>query len=167
MRMGYNFYSTQVEREGPHMDDTERTLNRFLVQAFHELLRAEERCLSTGNFSDLSLKELHVIEVAALCAGEGDSRATRVAQRLGVTPGTLTTAVTLLEQKGYLLRTRVEKDRRVKRIELTERGRLANETHRAFHEEMVRQVLSELSEEDARVFMRGLESVSRFFANKK
>ena len=90
-----------------------------------------------------------------------------MAQRLGVTPGTLTTAVTLLEQKGYLLRTRVEKDRRVKRIELTERGRLANETHRAFHEEMVRQVLSELSEEDARVFMRGLESVSRFFANKK
>ena len=55
----------------------------------------------------------------------------------------------------------------VKRIALTDRGRLANETHRAFHEEMVRQVLSELSEEDARVFMRGLESVSRFFANKK
>ena len=52
------------------MDDTEHTLNRFLVQAFHELLRAEERCLSTGSFDDLSLKELHVIEVAALCAGE-------------------------------------------------------------------------------------------------
>ena len=148
------------------MNDTERTLNRFLVQSFHELLRAEERCLSKGNFNDLSLKELHVIEVAALCAAEGDSRATRVAQRLGVTPGTLTTAVTLLEQKGYLLRTRDEKDRRVKRIELTARGSLANDTHRAFHEEMVRQVVNELSEEDARVFMRGLESVSRFFANK-
>ena len=104
------------------MNDTERTLNRFLVQSFHELLRAEERCLSKGNFNDLSLKELHVIEVAALCAAE--------------------------------------------RIELTARGSLANDTHRAFHEEMVRQVVSELSEEDARVFMRGLESVSRFFANK-
>ena len=149
------------------MDDTERTLNRFLVQAFHELLRAEERCLSTGFARDLSLKELHVIEIAALCAEEGDSRATRVAQRLGITPGTLTTAVTMLEQKGYLLRTRDEKDRRVKRIALTDRGRLANEAHREFHEKMVRQVLGELSEEETRVFIRGLDSISRFFASKK
>ncbi len=149
------------------MDETERRLNHFLVQVFHDLLRAEERCLSTGSLCDLSLKELHVIEVASLCAQEGDSRATRVAQRLGVTPGTLTTAVTLLEQKGYLLRTRDQRDRRVKRVELTEKGRSANEIHRQFHQEMVRQVLRELSAEEARVFIRGLESVSRFFAHKK
>ena len=39
-------------------------LNRFLVEVFDEILKTEEESLA-GSFSDLSLRELHLIE----CAG--------------------------------------------------------------------------------------------------
>ena len=36
-------------------------LNRFLVEVFDEILKTEEESLA-GSFSDLSLRELHLIE---------------------------------------------------------------------------------------------------------
>ena len=43
----------------------------------------------------------------------GDNRSTAIAAALGITAGTLTSAVNLLEKKGYLLRRRDERDKRV------------------------------------------------------
>ena len=112
-------------------------LNRFLVEVFDEILKTEEESLA-GSFSDLSLRELHLIEEVCRAEDEArDNRATAIAAAQRVTAGTLTTAVSLLERKGYLERRRDERDRRAVRIWPTEKARAADQVHAAFHREMV------------------------------
>lgn len=148
------------------MDEKEQMMNRFLVQLLHDVLRIEEQSLSQHPEANLSLKELHVIDTVAHCQQTADNQPTRIAQRLGVTPGTLTTAINMLVKKGYLARTRDEKDGRIKRIALTEKGEHANIAHRRFHEEMVREVLHTLTPEESQIFVRGLDCVDKFFEKK-
>jgi DNA-binding MarR family transcriptional regulator len=125
------------------MDYREHLLNRFLVEAFYQILRTEELCISRAGYDNLSLKELHVIEAVCRAEEEGSgNRATSIARSLGVTSGTLTTAVSLLEKKGYLIRQRDAEDKRVVRIRPTELGLTANRSHEAFHREMVRDVMN-------------------------
>ena len=119
------------------MDQHREELNRFLVEVFHQVLKTEELALSRAK-GELSLRELHLIEEVCRAADLGlDNRATAIAAAQRVTAGTLTTAVSLLERKGYLERRRDEHDKRVVRILPTEKARQANREHERFHEEMV------------------------------
>ena len=148
------------------MEDHGEILNRFLVEVFNEILKTEEASLAAA-YRDLSLRELHLIEEVCRAADKGlDNRATAIAAAQRVTAGTLTTAVTLLEKKGYLLRRRDERDKRVVRILPTETAREADARHARFHQEMVEDCLSALSEEEAVVFVRALGTVASFFRAK-
>ncbi len=148
------------------MPDRGDVLNRFLVDVFQEILKTEEICMGTA-FPDLSLREMHVIEAVCRAVNDGrDNRATTIAENLRVTAGTLTTAVTQLEKKGCLLRQRDSRDKRVVRLLPTERGREVEAYHAQFHREMVDDILSYLSEEEAEVFVRGLGYVNSFFREK-
>lgn len=148
------------------MDQHREELNRFLVEVFHDILKTEELSLSRAR-GELSLRELHLIEEVCRAEDRGlDNRATAIAAAQRVTAGTLTTVVSLLERKGYLIRRRDEHDKRVVRILPTEKARQANRAHERFHEEMVENLLSFLTEEEAQVFVRALGQVSRFFREK-
>jgi DNA-binding MarR family transcriptional regulator len=69
------------------------------------------------------------------------------AGRLGITTGTLTVAVDRLVRKGYVERNRDTKDRRVVRIRLTRKGKLAYRIHSKFHTLLVRRIMEPLDEE--------------------
>ena len=148
------------------MENRGKELNLFLVRVFNEILRTEERDLA-GRFPDLSLRELHRIEEVCRAEEEGrDNRATAIAAAQRVTAGTLTTAVTLLEKKGYLERRRDEKDRRAVRILPTAAARAANAVHARFHREMVDGLLAVLTEEETGVLVRALGHLAGFFQEK-
>lgn len=148
------------------MEENSAVLNRFLVDVFNEILKTEELSLA-GAYQDLSLREFHLIEEVCRAAVEGrDNRATAIAAAQRVTAGTLTTAVTLLEKKGYLERRRDEKDRRVVRILPTEKAFRAEARHAEFHQEMVAHVLAALTSEETEIFARALGSVADFFHRK-
>ena len=141
-------------------------LNRFLVEVFNEILKTEEQALA-ADWSDLSMREFHLIDEVCRAVDENrDNRATAIAAAQGVTAGTLTIAVNLLEKKGYLERRRDSADRRAVRIHPTEQGRRANASHAEFHQEMVEDVLSVLNEEECQVFLRALSGVTAFFRKK-
>ena len=137
-------------------------INKFLVEAFNEILKSEEISLNKG-FKNLSVKEMHVIEV--VCEGEktGDNMSNILAKKLKVTAGTLTTAVSQLEKKGYLKRERDINDKRIVRITSTESGKEAQEYHRRFHEKMVNAILENLNEEETAVLVKALRHVTDFF----
>jgi len=142
-------------------------INLFLVDVFNEILKTEETCVADSGFKNLSLREIHVIE--AVCNAEnneGDNRATAIADTLRITAGSLTTAVTLLEKKGYLKRTRDEKDKRVVRISSTPLGRQASAKHIEFHKEMVDSILQAITPEEAVILTRALSGVTAFFRAK-
>ena len=89
-----------------------------------------------------------------------------IAAERQITAGTLTTAVSALERKGYLERRRSRRDKRVVRIYPTEKGREAQRRHAAFHRELVEEVLAVLSKDEARVFTRALDRLAGFFRRK-
>ena len=150
------------------MEDNFSVLNKFLVEVFNEILKVEEQSITGSQFKDLSVRELHVIEAVCLAEENGSgNKAADIAESLGVTAGTLTTAVSFLERKEYLVRKRDQRDRRIVRIQATKRGHAANELHKEFHKQIVDNVLIALDEEEKPVFLRALNSISEFFEQNK
>ena len=151
------------------MNEASQSLNRFLVQMFHNILKIEEHSLRQSSFSDLSLSEMHLLEAAGeILSGskEQECNMTALAEKLGITMGSLTVAVNTLVRKGYLKKQRNEKDRRVVLLELTEAGSLADEHHRRFHNELVEAVTGELEPEQLTVLVHSLNTLRHFFEKK-
>ena len=148
--------------------DQQAQLNGFLVNVFNEILRIEENCLRTGEFKNLTVREMHVIEAVCTAQEQGtNNRASDIAQAQGVSAGTLTTAVTLLEKKGCIERRTDAHDKRIVRLYATEKGQRANAAHQQFHQQMVADVLAALSQEETEILIKGLKSLQDFFYRKK
>lgn len=141
-------------------------LDRFMVDTFHHVLRAEERLLRRAGYQDLSISEMHVIEAIERAVHQEQHNARGIAAALDITPGSLTAAINVLEKKGYVLRQRGPGDRRHVYIHLTQKGGAAADTHRRVHQQLVDGVLAELSPQEAQVFARALERVARFFTKE-
>jgi DNA-binding MarR family transcriptional regulator len=143
--------------------ETERVLNKLLVQLFGDILKIEEKSLQEGEFSDISLTEIHIIEVIGVDKGRTMSE---VANDLSVTVGTLTIAINRLIKKEYVERKRTEEDKRVVLINLTEKGKLAYEQHAKFHDEMIKSAISGISIDEELVLISSLDKITRFFEEK-
>lgn len=147
------------------MEHARKAINHALVTLFNDILRIEEQELRGKEFSDLSLREMHIIET--VCRAGDDNTMSTLALRLHVTTGSLTVAVAALCRKGYLLRQRSDIDRRLIHILLTEKGRQASAHHDAFHEEMTDAIIGCLSREERSVLLKALHSADRYFMQKE
>lgn len=143
--------------------EAEKVLNDLLVKLFNDILKIEEKSLREGDFSDLSVTEMHIIEAIGRNV---EKTMSEVAGVLNVTVGTLTTAINRLIRKGYVERKRIEEDRRVVLIKLTEKGDLAFINHEKFHNDMIQGILEDLSEEHEGIFIDSLKKVTYFFESK-
>ncbi len=143
------------------MQTAHATLNQVLVTLFNDILRIEERTLSAPG---LSIREIHVIE--AVCEAP-DPRMTLLAQALHVTAGSLSVAVSTLEKKGYLLREKVQQDRRATYIRPTGKALQIQEKHTLFHQEMVEAVIGLLPKEELAVLVKALDAVDSYFSQKE
>jgi DNA-binding MarR family transcriptional regulator len=142
-------------------------LNYFFVETFNKILQYEESALSGGDTAGLSVRELHILEAAAQLQARGENTMTKIAARLGISVGALTTAVGVLVGKGCLVRESSPGDRRVVRIVLTQQGEQAERRHREFHRDMVSMIGDSLTEEKLDSLLVSLKVLSRFFEQKK
>ncbi|MGL4799363.1 MAG: MarR family winged helix-turn-helix transcriptional regulator [Cellulosilyticaceae bacterium] len=141
------------------MNQTVKVVNEILVELFNDILTIEKAALQSSPFNDLSITEMHVVEAIGL----GSRTMTDVADQIGVTVGTLTTSINRLVNKEYVTRDRSKDDRRFVEIALTKKGKLAYRIHEAFHEEMVKHMIDELSNEDYKVLIDSLTKLNTFF----
>lgn len=141
------------------MEQGKDTLSGFLTELFDRFQRAEVGFLSGD---DLSPQEARLL-VAVCRAVDGglDNRSTAIAAARRVTAGTLTSAVKLLEKKGYLTRRRDEQDRRVVRLTPTELGRKASERYTAFRKKLTESAIACLSEDEAAGLIRTVDKLSQ------
>lgn len=135
-------------------------VNEMLVNTFNEIIDIEQKALITGQFKEISMNDMHIIEIIGLTEPKNMST---VAKALSVTVGTLTIAVNNLVKKGYVARIRSEEDRRVVFLSLTEKGKAAYEHHATFHSNMVREVMEALSEEELDVLVKALSALTGYF----
>lgn len=140
-------------------------INRFLIEDFNYILRAEEKALSSYEGAALSVNEFHIIESVLRAEQEEQNTMGEISRRLGVTMGTLTTAVKTLEKKGCLLRRRSVEDKRVVRLEATEKGKEADQYHQRFHTAMVEAVAGCLSEEQLITLTGALSVLAGYFSH--
>ncbi len=134
------------------------------MKVFNEILRIEEESLKKGEFHNLSVREMHVIE--AVCTANhtaGSNRSSDVAHALRISAGTLTTTVKLLEKKGCLIRKKDTADKRIVRLYATQKGQRADRAHQKFHREMVLSVLKALPSEETDVLIKALKKLEAFF----
>lgn len=145
------------------MNKTLNILNELLVDTFNDILYIEQSALKEGSFNDLSVTEIHTIEAIGMYEEKSMSE---VAASLGITVGTLTIAISNLVKKEYVERRRFEEDRRVVKIALTRRGKLAYRIHAKFHSDMIKETISGISEDEEVVLVNALEKLNGFFKDK-
>lgn len=143
--------------------DIHQTLNELLVGLFHNIMQIEEKAIRSGSHSKMTANDMHVIEAIGL---EGCKNMSAVSKSLGVTMGTLTTAVNALVKKGYVERVRSEEDRRVVLVSLSQRGKEAYRRHEKFHEEMIAHVLTDLDENEQKVLHKALSNLNAYFMSQ-
>lgn len=145
------------------MSKSIHVLNELLVDIFNDILTIEQAALRSGEFKDLSVTEIHTIEAIGMYEERNMSE---VAGNLGITVGTLTTAINHLVKKGYVERKRTEEDRRVVKIKLTKRGKLAYRIHDKFHSDMVKETIGGLKENEEEILVNSLEKLNKFFKKR-
>ncbi len=128
------------------------------------MLVIEETSLRGSRFNDISIKEMHTIDVIGSIDGATPSD---VARTLMVTLGTVTTSLNNLERKGYVERIRSTKDRRVVHLYLTKKGRLVYRLHQRFHNEMVKQITDGMDDAEYQVMKKGLMKLYHFLEDLK
>lgn len=132
-------------------------INELLVEVYNDIARIEEQALKHGNLNDLSITEMHTIEVIGMY---GSKTMSEIASQLDITTGTLTTTVDRLIKKNYLERKRSESDRRMVHVNLTRKGRLAYRIHEKFHTDLIKQVVTEFTEQEEYILVNGLDKLS-------
>ena len=147
------------------MDNRLQELNTLFVDTFDAILRVEESSLEHVGEGKLSISEFHTLE--CIGGGEDNRRAVgEIAEALGVTVPTVTVCVGKLAKKGYVTKTRSEKDARVTIVELTREGRKMNRLHRYFHEQMLYAIEEEFSDDEMEYLIRCIRKLNTFFEEK-
>ena len=125
--------------------ETDRTLNTLLVTLFREIMNIEQDALISGEFMDITVNDMHVIEAM----------------------GTLTKSIDRLTRTGYVLRRRSEEDKRLVLLSLTERGKRAYMHHQRFHEDMIRAAMGQFNRQEADILIHSLKGLVDYFNGQK
>ncbi|WDP92724.1 MAG: MarR family transcriptional regulator [Desulfobacter sp.] len=128
-------------------------LSELIVEFYEKLSSWEEAVVRD---SGLTTAQAHTIEMVG---HSGPIKMKDLAEKIGVTTGTLTVAVDRLEKKNLLKRKPHETDRRSFIIELTPEGEKAFEEHHNFHIQMTQELVSGLSPEDQDHFSRIIKTM--------
>lgn len=136
-----------------------RQINDYLVDIFNRVLVIEETSLRSSQFSDVSLKEMHTLDIIGK---HPEVTPSDIAKELLLTLGTVTTSLNKLEKKGYIERHRSATDRRVVHITLTSKGRLLYRLHHKFHKNMVMRIIEDMDDTEMAALERGLINLHQF-----
>ena len=138
----------------------EETLNELLVKLFKDILEIEAKSLITEEFKDITYNDMHIIEAVGI---DEPRNMKTVAKLMSVTTGTLTKAMDALCEKGYVVRERSTKDKRVIKLRLTDKGKSAYYHHEQFHRQMIKNIASEMSEQETEVLIYALAKMEDYF----
>ncbi len=150
------------------MTDNKRDeLNYLFVRVFNRILSWEEQSFKEMGISEITLRELHVIEAVYSLIESKSNRMTEIAKYLAITPGSLTTAVNCLVKKGFLQREHSEADRRIVYIVPTQKANEVNAIHQKFHQKMIEEITQGIEDKDINSVLRILANLNKTLAENK
>ena len=144
--------------------ELDKALNTLLVKLFRDIMKIDEEVLSSGEFTDITINDMHVIE--AIGTG-GPKPSSVVAKKLSVTMGTLTKSIDRLTRNQYVLRERSDEDKRLVLLSLTEKGIKADAHHQKFHKEMIEAAMAQFDEQETKILLESLGGLADYFSEHK
>lgn len=145
------------------MTDAYKTFNEVLVNLYNDIMIIEEKAIITDEFKDISNNDMHIIDAIGM---DEPKNMSTIAKKMSVTVGTLTIAINNLVKKGYVLRQRSDKDRRVVFISLAEKGIAAYNHHARFHDEMIKAIIKDFNDEEIELVIAALSNLVQFFRSR-
>ncbi len=139
-------------------------LNRMneVIEDFYKLFYETEDLALKQGIKCLTHTELHVIE-----AIDTDSLTmNELSERLGITMGTATVAVTKLAEKGFILRERSDLDRRKVFVSLSKKGNEALGYHNNYHNMIISSITKSIDPKDMDTFLNVFEAILKNLRNK-
>ena len=140
------------------MEKAKHTLNELLVGLFNYILYIEEKNLKDSGVP-LTMNEVHTLESIQKTR---DNSMTYVARRCMVAQSTLTSNVAKLEKKGYAVRYKDEKDKRITRVSVTEKAAEVLAIHEEFHNRMIDKIVADMKLEENRLLIESLENIMEY-----
>lgn len=137
-----------------------QAINDVLVKLFNEIMDIEEKVLTSSEFKNISVNDMHILDAVGI---QEPRNMSAVARTLSVTVGTLTIAINNLVKKGYVKRIRSQEDRRVVLLALSDKGVRAYKHHQAFHDKMVMAILKDLNASETEALTTALIKLQKFF----
>lgn len=161
----------EVQRPQPKprtFNKDEKALYKKLDEAFTYIANMtwviEEKTMDVKQIPDLTLGELHVVEMVNKFNNKPMSV---IATNLNVTIGSLITCVNRLCQKDYLIRTRDEMDHRVINLSVTPKAKKVLKVHDKFHTDILYLALENMSLTNATKVLTTLMNTLDNYMNPK
>ncbi|WP_076413857.1 MarR family winged helix-turn-helix transcriptional regulator [Shewanella sp. UCD-KL12] len=139
------------------MQTTEDKLNHVMVE-FYEKLSSWEQAVVKDNGH--SLPQIHTVEILG---GNGPMRMKELAEKIGVTTGTLTVQIDKMVKSGLVTRKPHETDRRSILVELTDKGEALYQEHDALHLQLTGELTAKFTAEERVQFLSFLQRVNAEF----
>ncbi|WPC76852.1 MarR family winged helix-turn-helix transcriptional regulator [Vibrio porteresiae] len=132
-------------------------LNNLLTEFYDKMSSWEQAVVKETQFS---LAQVHTLEVLG---SHGAMRMKELANRLGITTGTLTVQVDKLVKAGLIERHSLEGDRRSILVELTEAGHQVFQTHNVLHLQLTEDLTRHFTPEQQQALSEMLRKMNQEF----
>lgn len=134
----------------------ETALWKKLFQTTEKIRNYQSRAISKGKAPDITMTQVQIIG-CVLFSPEQSVRVRDISEELGITPGGISQQVENLVKMGLLERKTDEKDRRAVCITLSEKGKEINQWLDGFLSGLFQKLLSEVPEENRKIFVEVLD----------
>jgi DNA-binding MarR family transcriptional regulator len=133
------------------------TLNNLIIEFYDKLSSWEQSVVKDTGYS---LAQVHTVEVLG---SHGAMRMKELADRLGITTGTLTVQVDKLVKFGLIERYPHNEDRRSILVGLTTQGEELYQHHNDMHIQLTKDITRNLDEASSQVLVKCFEKMNREF----
>ncbi|MGL1042835.1 MarR family winged helix-turn-helix transcriptional regulator [Vibrio vulnificus] len=132
-------------------------LNQTLTEFYDKMSSWEQSVVKETGYS---LAQIHTIEVLGC---HGALRMKELAEKLGITTGTLTVQIEKLVKAELIERCALPEDRRAIVVKLTEAGQVIHRQHNQLHLDLVRKLTRHIDEEQQALLLSCLEKMNQEF----
>lgn len=143
------------------MTVTIERVNEVLEEYYKLFYKTEDMALKRG-IKALTHTELHIIE----SIGEESLTMNELSEKIGITMGTATVAISKLADKGFIDRARSTTDRRKVFVNLTKKGFDALTYHNNYHKMIMASITENIPTKDLEKFVETFEVILDALRNK-
>jgi DNA-binding MarR family transcriptional regulator len=134
----------------------------IVLEDFYKLFYETEDLALKQGIKCLTHTELHVIEAI----GSDSLTMNELSDRLGITMGTATVAISKLSEKGFINRMRSDLDRRKVFVSLSRKGDEALNYHTNYHNMIMSSITKNIDSKDIEVFVDVFEKILKNLREK-